>query len=319
MKVSGSRPLWIALASLALTPLSWSASADEAGFSATANRTCRQIIETRPDRVLGKGRKAGVEVILAGRAGAELSRDARHALRNDLAASRDELRRSVRALEGFAPPDGQQEDWNIFTAFLEAEMARQDNRLQWLEDPTSTLIPASEFGPPVRVVDDAMERLGFAGRDCELIAQDVEIPEDRADFVSRAAAVCSDIVARQSRQDHEGNRDIALAALLDAHHGTLVLPAPELDAALSAIEAEWRLSLAQLSDIPADLAPEDETWTGFLQAFRQMAEIQQSRLLVLRAADADPSAAYKAIRSPVIDVDLAALGLENTDCRSIRF
>lgn len=79
------------------------------------------------------------------------------------------------------------------------------------------------------------------------------------------------------------------------------------------------MSLAQLSDIPADLAPEDETWTGFLQAFRQMAEIQQSRLLVLRAADADPSAAYKAIRSPVIDVDLAALGLENTDCRSIRF
>lgn len=126
MKVSGSRPLWIALASLALTPLSWSASADEAGFSATANRTCRQIIETRPDGVLDKGRKAGVEVILAGRAGAELSRDARHALRNDLAASRDELRRSVRALEGFAAPDGQQEDWNIFTAFLEAEMARQD-------------------------------------------------------------------------------------------------------------------------------------------------------------------------------------------------
>jgi len=319
VKAYGYRPLWIALASVALTHLSWSASADEAGFSDEANRTCRQILDTRPSQVLGKGQKARGEVLAAFLKRTDLSDDARRALKGDIAASRYEVSRSLRALEELAPLGEQHDEWDIFIAFLEAEVAQHNNRLQWLGDPTSTLIPASEFGPPAARVSEAMERLGFAGRDCELVAQDVDIPEDRADFVSRAAAACSDIVARQSRQDHEGNRDIALAALLDAHRGALDLPDPELDAALSAIEAEWRLSLAQLSDIPADLAPEDETWTGFLQAFRQMAEIQQSRLLVLRSADADPSAAYKAIRSPVIDVDLAALGLENTDCRSIRF
>ena len=32
-----------------------------------------------------------------------------------------------------------------------------------------------------------------------------------------------------------------------------------------------------------------------------------------------PSAVYKAVRPPIMDVELSALGLENTDCRSIHF
>lgn len=319
MKVSGSPPLWIALASLALSHLSWSASADEAGFSEAANRACRQIIESRPDQVLGKGQKAGAEVVAAALTRAELSGDARRALQDDLAASRDELRRSLGVLERLAPPAGQQDDWDMFTAFLEAEVARQHNRLQWLRNPAGALIPASEFGSGTELVNDAMQRLGFAGRDCELIARDVDITEELVPFVGRVATACSDIVTRRSRQGHEGNRDIALAALVDAHRGVLELPDPGLDAALSAIETEWRMSYAQLSDIPAELAPDGESWSRFLQSFRQMAEAQRSRLLVLHSADADPSAAYKAIRSPVMDVELSTLGLENTDCRSIRF
>lgn len=307
----------VTLTLIAFAGLAGTAAADDAGFSEAASRTCRHIIEAGPERVLGKGRKAGAEVVAAALGRSNLPADLRRALQKDIAASRDELRRRLRALKELAPPAGQQEDWAMFISFLEAEVALQNNRLQWLEDPAGALIPASEFGPRAELVNDAMERLGLAGRDCQLIAQDVDIPEDRAAFVSRAAAACSDIVARQ--QDHEGNRDIALAALLDAHRGTLNVPAPELDAALSALEADWRLSLARLSDIPVDLAPDGEAWTGFLQAFRQMAEIQQSRLRVLHSADGDASAAYKAIRPPIIDVDLAGLGLENTDCRSIRF
>lgn len=62
-----------------------------------------------------------------------------------------------------------------------------------------------------------------------------------------------------------------------------------------------------------------ERWTRFLQLCQQMAEVQRSRLLALHSADEDPSAAYKAVRSPIMDVELSALGLENTDCRSIHF
>ena len=110
-----------------------------------------------------------------------------------------------------------------------------------------------------------------------------------------------------------------LAGLVDAHRGALELPRPELDAALKAAEAEWQTSFQQLSDIPAQLAPDGESWTRFLQLFRQMAEVQRSRLLVLHSAAEDPSAAYKAVRSPIMDVELSALGLEDTDCRSIHF
>jgi hypothetical protein len=313
---------WHAIISLALITfagMAGAAWADDASFSEAANRICRQIIETRADGVLNKGRKAGAEVVAAALGSSDLPADLRRALQNDIAASRDELRRSLLALRDLTPPPGLRDDWDMIIALLEAETALQDNRLQWLESPAGILIPASEFGPSVELVDNAMERLGLAGRDCELISQDVDIPENHAAFVSRAAAACSDIVARQSRQNYKNNHGIALAAFLHALRGTLELPDPDLDAALSALEAEWRLSLAQLSDIPSDLAPDDQTWTRFLQAFWEMAEVQRSRLLVLRSADEDPSAAYRAIRSSTIDVDLAELSLENTDCRSIRF
>ena len=75
-----------------------------------------------------------------------------------------------------------------------------------------------------------------------------------------------------------------LAGLVDAHRGALELPRPELDAALTAAEAEWQRSFQQLSDIPAQLAPDGESWTRFLQLFRQMAEVQRSRLLVLHSS-----------------------------------
>jgi len=296
-----------------------SASADEAEFSERANRACRQIIDTRPGQVIGKGRMASAEVVAASLKRTELSDDVRRALHDDIAASRDEFGRSFRALAKLVPPAEWQEDRDIFIAFLEAEVALQTNRLQWLENRTSTLIPASEFGPTTELVNDAMQRLGFAGRDCQLIAQDVDIPEDRRNFVRKAAAVCTEIVVRRFEQDHEGNRDIVLAALVDAHRGALDLPRPELDAALKAAEAEWQMSFQQLSDIPAQLAPDGESWTRFLRLFQQMAEVQRSRLLVLHSADEDPSAAYKAVRSPIMDVELSALGLENTDCRSIHF
>lgn len=262
---------------------------------------------------------ASAEVVAASLKRTELSDDVRRALHDDIAASRDEFSRSFRALAKLVPPAEQQEDRDIFIAFLEAEVALQTNRLQWLENRTSTLIPASEFGPTTELVNDAMQRLGFAGRDCQLIAQDVDIPEDRRTFVRKAAAACTEIVVRRSEQDHEGNRDIVLAALVDAHRGALDLPRPELDAALKAAQAEWQMSFQQLSDIPAQLAPDGESWTRFLRLFQQMAEVQRSRLLVLHSADEDPSAAYKAVRSPIMDVELSALGLENTDCRSIHF
>lgn len=319
MKACGYRPLWIALASVALTHLSWSASADEAGFSDDANRACRQILDTRPSQVLGKGQKARVEILAAFLERTGLSGDVRRALKGDIAASWDELSRSLRALEELAPPGEQHGEWDIFIASLEAEVALQDNRLQWLESPAGELIPASEFGPPAALVSEAMERLGFAGRDCELVAQDVDIPEDRRIFVQKTAAACTAIVTRRSRQDHERSRDIAVAAFVDAHRGALDLPRPELDAALSAMEAEWQISFEQLSEIPVELVPDRESWARFLQLFQQMAEVQQSRLLVLRVTDEDPSPAYKAVQTPIMDVDLSALGLENTDCRSIHF
>lgn len=319
MRKSHCRPLWITLASVALMHLPCSASADEAEFSEAANRACRQIIDTRPDQVIGKGRAASAEVVAASLKRTELSDDVRRALHDDIAASRDEFSRSFRALAKLVPPAEQQEDRDIFIAFLEGEVALQTNRLQWLENRTSTLIPASEFGPTTALVNEAMQRLGFAGRDCQLIAQDVDIPDDRRIFVRKAAAACTEIVVRRSEQDHEGNRDIVLAGLVDAHRGALELPRPELDAALTAAEAEWQTSFQQLSDIPAQLAPDGESWTRFLQLFRQMAEVQRSRLLVLHSAAEDPSAAYKAVRSPIMDVELSALGLENTDCRSIHF
>lgn len=318
-KAYGYRPLWIALASVAFTHPSWPASADEAGFPDEANRACRQILDTRPSQVLGKGQKARVEVLAAFLKRTDLSADARRALKGDIAASRDELSRSLRALEKLAPPAGRQDDWAMFIAFLEAEVAQHDNRLEWLENPAGALIPASEFGPPAGLVSEAMGRLGFAGRDCELVARDVDIPEDRRIFVQKTAAACTAIVTRRSRQDHERSRDIAMAAFVDAHRGTLDLPRPELDAALSAMETEWRVSFEELSEIPAEPVPDRESWDRFLQLLQHMAEVQQSRLLVLRRANEDPSAAYKAVQTPIMDVDLSALGLENTDCRSIRF
>lgn len=171
VKAYGFRPLWIALASVAFTICHGPHQPMRRDFLTRPTVACRQILHTRPGQVLGKGQKARVEVLAAFLKRTDLSADARRALKSDIAASRDELSRSLHALEELAPPAGQQDDWDMFITFLEAEVAQQDNRVQWLENPTRDRFRRPSSGRPAELVSEAMGRLGFAGRDCELVAQ----------------------------------------------------------------------------------------------------------------------------------------------------
>lgn len=290
----------------------------EAAFSGEANRLCRNILNTRPYGVVHEGSSAGVEALAAFLGHKPLADGEREAARAALMLRRDEFRRSHARLAALTPPAALAADWQKFLDAVASEAALSQSRLDWLDDAAAPFPMAAEILPDPKHLQDTNHQLGFAGRDCELIAQEPGVPQDWHGFVTQMAAICTEIVERRAASGFEADRSVALDAFLAAYQGNLVLPRPGLETALTRLGAELDRNLAAMAGIPDTIVPAPQGFTRYKQYFRALAALNAARLELVRAQPENPSQAYMALNStPILDVTLQSLHLDKTDCRSV--
>lgn len=306
------------LAGLLCLPGPAGAQAPETTFTREANRLCRDIMDTRPYGVVHDGSSAGVEALAAFLGHKSLADGEREAAKAALTLRRDEFERSHALLAALTPPAALAVDWQKFLDAVAAEAALSQSRLDWLDDAAAPFPMATEILPDPGHLQATNDRLGFAGRDCELIAQEPGVPQDWHGFVTQMAAICTDIVERRAASGFEADRSVALDAFLAAYQGNLVLPRPGLETALARLGAELDRNIAAMAAIPDAIIPAPQGFARYKDYFRALAALNAARLELVRAQPENPSNAYKALNStPVLDVSLESLHLDKTDCRSV--
>lgn len=294
--------------------------AAETSFADTANALCRQIQETRPYMVVTRGQQASTEVLAAARGVTMPDRQSDEVVSAALAAWRGEALRSHGELSALTPPAELAPSWQVMLEMLAAQAELSQDRLAWIEGRSTTIRPASDYGPDNDAARAAIDRLGFAHRDCELIGVDTGVQPEHLDFVRVVTAVCDGIIGRREAQGYDASADLSLDVFVAAHRSKDAFPPPGAEAALVALETEWRQGAADLATVSADLIPNPAAWQSLIGLFEGMAELQAARLAILRSGTATMADDYAAgPRPPVPDNSLEALGLNMTECRGIRF
>lgn len=306
------------LAGLLCLPGPASAQTPEAAFTGEANRLCRDILNSRRHGVVYEGSAAGVEALAALLGHKQLVDGEREDVTEALTLRRDEFRRSHELLAALTPPAALAADWQEFLDAVAAEATLSQSRLDWLDDAEAPFPMAAEILPDLKHLQDTSHRLGFTGRDCELIAQEPGMPPDWHGFVTEMAAICTDIVDRRAASGFEADRSVAFDAFFAAYQGNLTLPQPELEAALARLGEELERNLDAIAAIPDAIVPAPENFAKYKDYFRELAALNAARLELVRAQPDNPSQAYKALKStPILDVTLESLHLDKTDCRSV--
>lgn len=299
------------------------ASDDPDGFSFRAARRCTDVVNDVDLATMDAAQKANLEVIEAIIGDEELGAD-------DLTRIHDQLTTSISArtkardrLAELKPDsDGDAEAWAAIVAAVDAEIMLSADRAELLAGGDWHAIVAGYRSS--RSGEDglrsALEELGLAGRDCEIVATTRGIPADHAKFVTSASSTCTTIVSR--RLDADYSTDLVLGVVAQVLRNEQVEVSDELREQIDAVAAEWRRTRQDLQHVDTGDVPDEELWQGVLDAAQERVDVFEARRQALQDGDAveierlfTPGEVWK---HPGLMEDPAALFLDFRDCRSIQ-
>jgi hypothetical protein len=218
-----------------------------------------------------------------------------------------------------AEDDADATAWAAVVGAGDDAIATLETRIELLggDDWTATVEDFVPAGGDIGAPPDALEQLGLAGRDCEIVVSSVGNPPEHATFLRQASSACTTVVSRRAATGYA--TDVVLEAVAGQAGGTRVTSSPEMLAQLADMEEEWRQTVEDLEAVPTEDVPNAAAWDGVLAAAGERADAAAARRQTLADDDAaaigrmfTPGATYE---HPGLG-DLDVLGLDRRDCRS---
>lgn len=172
-----------------------------------------------------------------------------------------------------------------------------------------------EAGISQDALEEALATLGFSGRDCELVFSRPGVPPGHARFINAAAKVCAEVFDRRAAT-YDDNSKIILKAMISRGENDGD-PKSLLEAA-QALHVEWQQTARAFGAVEATDAPDAALWAEFVQHTETLAAHHGARAAALESGA--PEKLATAFRpTPVLPITPNALGLGQTDCRTLTF
>jgi hypothetical protein len=287
------------------------------GFRAT--RRCTDLINGLDYDVAHTGNRARLELVFAAVEGDEPDDDTKAAWRSAMMARRDQLVALQGELAALEPGDAEQDAWNTIVAAGAQRIALIDSRLAVLDGDwdtgSSTVEP--DGGPSaseLEAVEQALQALGIAGRDCRHLFDLDGNPPEHAEFLTSASSACATIVTRRSAGY---GTDTVLAAVAAAIADGDVVATDALAEAVDASLAEWRATAEDLASVTTADVPDADGWQHMIDLAADRVQGFGRRAAALASGDqAEINAAFQptSVFTILAGPDLAALGLQHRDC-----
>lgn len=298
---------------------------DPDGFSFLAARHCSNLANAIDRGIVLAAQQASIPLLEAATRGADLTAD-------DLAVAADAYTARLEQLQGLRAdmaalevPPAQQERWDLVVGVVDPAIDQLAARLALVEsgDPATVIEGVTPGGIDATLDDDslaALEALDLDGRDCELVYMQPGIPAEHATFLTDAGTACTTVVSRRRAAGFDEHiARVVLEAVAAALSDEVVEPTDELRTALELSVAEWAQTAADLSEVRTDDVPDAAEWKAFVGRADAQHQLAAERLAALESGDAEAIAAAFVPAGERLGSgrDLAALGLDGRDCRSI--
>lgn len=296
------------------------AATDPDGFTYAAARLCTDIVNGYDPAVVEAGTTANLDLLEAVVKNTPLAAPDSERTQADMGAYRDLLAAARERLGGLEP-GADEASWTTVLGAVDAKIALLDTRIELLaggdwEAVRAGVQPGGDGD--VDAIEGALAELQLGGRDCEVVPGHPGNAREHAEFLAAAASTCTTVVSRRLAAGY--TTDLQLAAVLDVLEEGSVTVTPELTAEADALAAEWTQTLADLAAVPTADVPDVAAWQETLDATAERVDVYTRRAAALAAADQAALAplftAGEVWEYPSLG-DLAALGLDRRDCRSI--
>jgi hypothetical protein len=290
------------------------------GFRAT--RRCTDLINGLDYDVAHTGNRARLELVFAAIEGDEPDDETKAAWRSAMTARRDQLAALQDELAALEPGNGEQDAWNTVVAAGDGRIAVIDSRLAMLDGDWDTGASRIEpdSGPPaseIETVEQALQALGIAGRDCRHLFDVDGNPPEHAEFLTSASSACATIVTRRSAGY---GKDTVLAAVAAAIDGGDVVATDALVEAVDASLAEWRATAEDLASVITADVPDGDGWQQMIDLAADRVQGFERRAAALAGGDqAEINASFqpRSVFTVWVGPDLGALSLQHRDCMRV--